>query len=160
MVKPILDRQASHGDPASGSDALSFRLDLRAGRLLRGGAPIALRPKTWAVLRYLADRPGVLVTKDELLDAVWPETAVSEAVLSKSIGELRTAFGDDFKTPRFIETVQRRGFRLVTPLAAPDEAPQLPLRELAPLDARPATPFVGRAHELRQLTALFAKASA
>jgi DNA-binding winged helix-turn-helix (wHTH) protein len=55
-----------------------FRLDIRAGLLLRGQKPIALRPKTWSVLRYLVAHPGVLVTKDELLDAVWADTVVSD----------------------------------------------------------------------------------
>jgi len=68
-----------------------FRLDLRAGLLLRGREPIPLRPKTWSVLRYLAERPGALVTKQELLDAVWADAVVNESVLTKSIGELRVA---------------------------------------------------------------------
>ena len=91
----------------------SFRLDLRGGRLTRAGTPIPLRPKTWAVLVYLAERPGVLVTKEELLDAVWPDVAVTPDTLTKSIGELRLALGDDATTPRFIETVHRRGFRFI-----------------------------------------------
>src|SRR5262245_41526257 len=53
-----------------------FRLDLRAGLLRRGTEPVPLRPKTWSVLRYLADRPGVLVSKRELLDAVWADAVV------------------------------------------------------------------------------------
>ena len=48
----------------------SFRVDRRSGQLTRSGVPVALRPKTWAVLVYLAERPGVLVSTDELLDAV------------------------------------------------------------------------------------------
>jgi len=90
----------------------SFRLDLRGGQLTRAGAPIRLRPKTWAVLVYLAQRPGVLVTRDELLDAVWPDVAVTPDTLTKSIGEVRLALGDDSHAPRFIETVHRRGFWL------------------------------------------------
>ncbi len=66
-----------------------FCLDLRAGRLLRGSQPVPLRPKTFAVLRHLAEHPGALVTKDELLDAVWADTAVTENTLTQSIGELR-----------------------------------------------------------------------
>jgi DNA-binding winged helix-turn-helix (wHTH) protein len=48
-----------------------YRLDLRAGRLWRGSHPVALRPKAWALLRYLAERPGALVTKEELHTAIW-----------------------------------------------------------------------------------------
>src|SRR5262249_38639837 len=94
----------------------AFRLDLRAGLLLRGRDPIPLRPKTWPVLRYLLERRGQLITKSELLDAVWGEVAVTESVLNKSIGELRTALGDSYKMPHLIETVQRRGFRFIAPV--------------------------------------------
>src|SRR5215470_7008986 len=90
-----------------------FRLDLRAGQLTRDGRPILLRPKTWAVLVYLVERPGVLVSRDELLDSIWRDVAVTPGTLTKSIGELRVALSDDPKTPRFIETVHRRGFRFI-----------------------------------------------
>src|SRR5215471_6298150 len=81
-----------------------FELDLRRGLLLDGDRSIALRPKTWSVLQYLAERPGLLVSAGELLDAVWPGVAVTPDTLNKSIGELRVALGDDTKAPRFIET--------------------------------------------------------
>ncbi len=64
-----------------------FRLDLDAERLYRDGDPIALRPKTYAVLRHLAEHPQVLITKDALLWAVWGGVAVTESTLTKSIGE-------------------------------------------------------------------------
>src|SRR5262245_57433263 len=96
-------------DPTGTIGFASFRLDVRAGQLPRAGAPIALRPKTWAVLVHLAERPGVLVTKEELLDAVWPDVAVTPDTLTKSIGELRLALGDDSTNPSFIATVHRRG---------------------------------------------------
>jgi len=90
-----------------------FRLDLRAGLLLRGDEPIALRPKTWSVLCCLVERAGQLITKRQLLEAVWGEVEVTESVLNNSIRELRIALGDSSKVPRFIETVSRRGFRFV-----------------------------------------------
>lgn len=68
---PNVDRQLPQVDLAAAITFAPFRLDLRAGRLLRGNEPITLRPKTWSVLHYLAARPGVLVTKNDLLDAVW-----------------------------------------------------------------------------------------
>lgn len=73
-----------------------FTLDLRGGRLLRGAHPIPLRPKTWAVLCYLAERPGVLVSKEELFAQIWTGTAVGDDSLTKSIHEIRDALGDDF----------------------------------------------------------------
>ncbi len=100
-----------------------FELELRAGQLRRAGTPVALRPKTFAVLVHLAEHPGELVTKQALLDAVWGDVAVTEDVVRMSIGELRAALGDERSAPRFIETVPRRGYRFVATMgAAPDPA--------------------------------------
>lgn len=88
-------------------------IDLAAGRLSIDDRPVELRPKTWEVLRYLVERAGQLVGKDELFDAIWADTAVSESTLSKSIGELRSALDDSSADPRFLETVSRRGFRWI-----------------------------------------------
>src|SRR5207249_9658114 len=71
----------------------SFRLDPDNVRLWRGAQAIALTPKAFAVLHYLVTHPDRLVTKDTLLDAVWPETAISDAVVRIAIGELRRALG-------------------------------------------------------------------
>jgi DNA-binding winged helix-turn-helix (wHTH) protein len=94
-----------------------WQLDLDNERLRRGGEAIALPLKAFAVLRYLHEHPGRLVTKQELLDAVWPDVAVTEAVLKNCILKLREALGDDAKAPQYIETVHRRGYCLLTPLA-------------------------------------------
>jgi DNA-binding winged helix-turn-helix (wHTH) protein len=90
-----------------------FRLDRIRGRLLRGEADVPLRSKTFAVLEYLALRPGRLVYKEELLDALWPATHVTSSVLAGCIRELRRALGDDARAARFIETAYRRGYRFV-----------------------------------------------
>jgi len=154
-----LDPQAHQFDPDSVITFSPFRLDLRSGRLLRGAAAIPLRPKTWAVLHYLAKRPGVLVSKDELLDAVWGSVAVTESTLSKSIGELRVALGDSFKAPRVIEMVQRRGFRFIATVTGNGGQVSSAAASSEP-DTRYPTPdlFVGRDEELHRLAALFAKA--
>ena len=76
-----------------------------------------LPPKVFAVLHYLVTHPDRLVTKDELLDAVWPETAVSDAVVRVAIGALRKVLGDTAQTPRYIATVPRRGYRFLAPVA-------------------------------------------
>ena len=96
----------------------AFRLDAANERLWRGTRKVLLRPKTFAVLRYLIEHAGRLVTKDELLDAVWPGTAVSDVVPIVCIRELRKALGDDADAPRFIETMSRRGYRFIAPLTA------------------------------------------
>src|SRR5437867_158363 len=94
-----------------------FRLDPANACLWRGTQPIALTPKAFDVLHYLVTHPDRLVTKDTLLDAVWPEMAISDAVLRIAIGELRRALGDTAQAPRFIATVHRRGYRFVAPVA-------------------------------------------
>src|SRR5215831_17254889 len=113
-----------------------FRLDPANACLWRGTQPVALTPKAFDVLRYLVTHPDRLVTKDTLLDAVWPETAVSDAVVRIAIGELRRALGDIVRAPRFIATVPRRGYRFLVPVtqATFSEAPRLasPAPLLAP----------------------------
>src|SRR5437870_4121335 len=94
-----------------------FRLDPDNARLWRGTQTIALTPKAFDVLRYLVTHPDRLVTKDTLLDAVWPELAISDVVVRVAIGELRRALGDTAQAPRFIATVHRRGYRFVAPVA-------------------------------------------
>jgi predicted ATPase/DNA-binding winged helix-turn-helix (wHTH) protein len=106
-----------------------FRLDPVNARLWRGAEAVALQPRVFDVLHYLVTHPNRLVTKDELLDAVWPETAVSEAVVRVAIGALRKALDDTTRTPRFIATVPRRGYRFVAPvtgLTPPAPTPTLP----------------------------------
>ena len=93
-----------------------FRLDPDNACLWRGTQSIALTPKAFDVLRYLVTHADRLVTKDTLLDAVWPETAVSDVVVRVAIGELRRVLGDTAQAPRFIATVHRRGYRFVAPV--------------------------------------------
>src|SRR5215470_17054252 len=107
-----------------------FRLDPDNATLWRGTQAIALTPKAFAVLYYLLEHPGRLVTKAVLLDAVWPDTAVSDAVLKVRIGEIRKALGDSAQAPRFIATVHRRGYQFIAPVIAA-EWPQAP-SEAAP----------------------------
>ena len=86
-----------------------YVLDLTRGCLLLDSGEITLRPKTFAVLQFLAQNAGRLVSKDELFTAVWPDVAVTDDALVQSIGELRRALGED--GPRLIKTVPRRGYR-------------------------------------------------
>jgi DNA-binding winged helix-turn-helix (wHTH) protein/tetratricopeptide (TPR) repeat protein len=90
-----------------------FRLDVSNERLHRGDSVLALRPKSMGVLRYLLEHPGRLVKKDELLDAIWPDTAVTDALLKGCVREIRAALDDDPSAPQFIETAHRRGYRFI-----------------------------------------------
>jgi pimeloyl-ACP methyl ester carboxylesterase len=117
-----------------------FTLDLVSGRLCRGTAAIAITPKAFAVLHYLAERPGRLVAKKELLDAVWPGVFVGDAVLKTAIRDVRRALGDDSHVPRYIETAHRRGYRFIAAVTA---VPAAPAR---PEGSAPASPRVRYAH--------------
>ena len=75
-----------------------------------GGAAVSLRPKTFALLAYLAGQPGRLLTKDELIEAVWPDVTVTDTSPVQCTSELRAAFGDDGQS--LIKTVPRRGYLL------------------------------------------------
>ena len=90
-----------------------FRLDPVSGHLFRRNERVALAPKAFALLQYLAGQPGRLVPKQELLTAIWPDVFVGDAVLKSTIRELRKALADDSHQPRFIETAHRRGYRFV-----------------------------------------------
>jgi DNA-binding winged helix-turn-helix (wHTH) protein/predicted ATPase len=90
-----------------------FRLDIANERLWRGTQHVTLRRKTFAVLRYLVEHAQRLVTKEELLAAVWPGIYVGEKGPRVCIREIRQALGDDLTAPQFIETVQGRGYRFL-----------------------------------------------
>jgi hypothetical protein len=131
-------------DAARALPPLPLWLDLANERLWRGDQALSLRPKTFALLRYLVEHPAQLLTKAALLEALWPEATASEVVLSVCIHELRQALGDVAKTPRFIETAHRAG---TASLAASSPcASQLPSR-LSPFP-RPRSPGA-RAHGTR-----------
>jgi tetratricopeptide (TPR) repeat protein len=124
-----------------------FRLDLETESVWRGTTEIRLRPKTFTLLRYLAEHPRRLLTKEELLDAVWPEVAVGEAVLAVCVGEIRRALADDPRTPRFIETVHRRGYRFI----GADPTAAVPGVVVGIDSPAPDTPMIGREAEIVRL---------
>lgn len=90
-----------------------FELDGRGFRLLRSGTPIDLPPKALDLLFLLAASPAALVTKDSILDALWPGVSVTDNAITQVVSELRQALGDSPASPRFIQTVPRRGYRFV-----------------------------------------------
>lgn len=90
-----------------------FCLDRVNECLWRDSHVIKLRPKAFAVLNQLVGRPGQLITKEELLNRVWPDTFVGDAVLKVAIRQLRDALQDNSRTPEFIETEHRRGYRFI-----------------------------------------------
>src|SRR5215475_2197919 len=101
----------------------SCRLDPRTGQLWRGKQEVRVTGKASAVLRYLVERAGQVVTKDELFAAVWRETVVSDAALSSCIQEVRQVLREHAKRPRYIATVHRRGFQFIAPLSTARPVP-------------------------------------
>jgi len=107
-----------------------FHLDLAAGRLSCDSKPVDLPPKAFSVLRYLAERPGRLVSKEDLLQAVWPDVHVGADVLKVTVAEIRKVLEDSSKDPQYIETAHRRGYRFIaktdggpSPIAPQSEIP-------------------------------------
>jgi AAA ATPase domain len=90
-----------------------FHFDGTQGSLWQGAQPIALRPQSLAMLRYLVAHPGRLVTKAELRQHVWAGTHVTDTVLRVSVHEIRQALGDAAAAPRYLETVGRQGYRFL-----------------------------------------------
>ena len=88
-----------------------YHFEPRNAQLRRGTRVVSLTRKACEVLQCLVAQPGQLVTKEALFEAVWPETVVSDNVLTNCIAELRQALGDNPKRPRFIATVHRQGYR-------------------------------------------------
>jgi DNA-binding winged helix-turn-helix (wHTH) protein len=121
-----------------------YRLDLTNERLWRADQEIRLRPKTFAVLRYLVDRPG-------RLRSVWPDVTVSDSMPRLCIREIRAALRDDARRPRYLETRVGRGYRFVAPVHPtldPGTAAHPPT---------PGTPIVGRDAEWARLKATLAR---
>src|SRR5215216_842710 len=100
-----------------------FEIDPAAGRLIGRSGPVALTPKSFALLEYLAARPGRLISKQELLDAIWPGVYVADGALKVCIREIRRALDDDARAPRIIETAHRRGYRFIAAVTEMTTAP-------------------------------------
>lgn len=102
-----------------------FRFDWQDKTLRRDGAEVRVPPRALAVLVILLERPGRVVSKQDLLDQVWQDAHVSEASLTEAIGVLRQILGDTAAQASFIQTVHRRGYRFVAPLSLPHEPIEL-----------------------------------
>jgi DNA-binding winged helix-turn-helix (wHTH) protein len=94
-----------------------YQIDPVAKLLLRAGTPVALGPRAVAVLQALVARPGLLVTKEELFRAAWPGLSVEDSNLTVQVAALRRALANGV-SDRWIETLPRRGYRYVGPIAS------------------------------------------
>src|SRR6516164_1610603 len=123
----------------------------------KGGATVHLEPKVMEVLVCLAKRAGELVPRTELLQTVWPATFVTDDALKRCVSELRRVLEDDPREPRFIETIPKRGYRIISAVELVSERP-VPLPQVSTPVARflPATHHsVGRGKERAELGAAF-----
>jgi predicted ATPase len=122
-----------------------FRLDLREERIFKDGKEVRLRSKPFSILRYLAGHPRRLVTRAELVEAVWGRVAMSESLLRTHLWELRRVLGENV-----VETVVGRGYRFVADVEDSVRSPSRP--------AERANALVGRTDELGTLRSAFQNA--
>src|SRR5262249_24457105 len=127
-----------------------FRFDPKAATLFRGAEPVGLGHRAVALLRVLVERPGILVSKEALIEAAWPDLTVEESNLTVQISALRRVFGEEPGCERWIETLPRRGYRFVVPVNIEEEgviiaAPQVsgvPTAAVAPSLTPPNQPSI------------------
>src|SRR5262245_14403495 len=117
-------------------------VEASAFRVSRAGEVLALEPKAVDVLLFLIERTGQLVSKQELLDRVWKDVAVTDNALTRVVAQLRRALGDEAKRARYIETVPTRGYRFV---ATVERVAAVALQPSSKPSAGTATPAVERA---------------
>ncbi len=139
----------------------TFEIDAENRRLSNGEAEIPLENKAFAVLLELLRRPGSLVTRDALLDAVWGHRFVTPSTLNRAIALARRALDDDAEEPRFVQTVHGAGYRFIGPVERiARSAPAAQARFAPPPPARlpvRVVSLIGREQELEQMAALLAE---
>jgi DNA-binding winged helix-turn-helix (wHTH) protein len=123
----------------------NFEVDLRSGELRKAGVKMKLSGQPFQVLSILLERPGEVVTREELQSQLWPDTFVDvDHNLNTSINKIREVLGDSAESPRFVETVPRRGYRFIAPVEGNGIA------------TPPATPPTGRESGFRHWATRFA----
>lgn len=134
----------THVAPSSSSPPSPFlvgewRVEPSLDQISRVDRVVKLEPRTMRLLVILAQRPGELVTPDELFASVWKDAVVTSSSLYESVAQLRKALGDHADKPLYIATVQRKGYRLVAPVSPlPTTVPAIPTRQATQEPARQA----------------------
>ncbi len=148
---------------ADANSELVYQLDdlrvfVQRNRVESPAGDIVLEPKVMDILVCLIEHQGHVVSKTELLDSVWAGRFVVDGVLKRGISKLRSALGDSAKAPRYIETVQRRGYRLVAQVARiepfsgpPARVEHSPFRGLSAFRYEDADVFFGRERQVREV---------
>jgi non-specific serine/threonine protein kinase len=149
---------AEHTGQVEGASTFAFAdvlIDAGAHRLLRAGKEIAVEPKAFSVLLEFLAHPGQLLSRDQLLDAVWGHSFVTPATLNRLIVQLRRALADDADHPQCIQTVHGLGYRFIAPLERVKEKTVPTLRFAPPARARVperTEPLIGRECDIDALT--------
>jgi len=135
--------------PAAGDITGGFRIgdwtvEPALTQISRDGNTTRLEPRVMAVLEYLAQRPGKLVSREELEQAVWAGTIVGYDALTGAVQKLRKAFNDDPRRPRMIETLSKKGYRLVAPVVPLPAPPQATAIAPPAVTSTPRKPVVWR----------------
>lgn len=99
----------------------SFELDIETGELRKSGVKVPLQEQPFRVLAMLVERPGQLVTREQLRGRLWPDAVFVDFDhgLNKAVAKIRRALGDLAESPRFVETLERRGYRFIAPVEQP-----------------------------------------
>jgi DNA-binding winged helix-turn-helix (wHTH) protein len=122
-LPPLMPERSSQ----SGTSPLAFAHDFRIGdwlvqpsldRIARDGTDVRLRPQVMNMLVCLARGRGRTVSREQILDAVWPDQSVAGTSIARCVAELRKAIGDRVKAPAVIETIPKRGYRLIAPVSS------------------------------------------
>ena len=147
-------------DPTRSFRFGDFELDVAQRRLLRAGEETVLQPRVFATLLYLLERSRRVVPKDELLEAIWPDTFVTENALSRCIRQIRRALNDDARSPVFLRTIPRVGYQFVADLEAfAEDGEEAGERSLAVLPFRSLTGTVDEGLELGMADTLITRLS-
>jgi len=154
----FLSGAASASNPVRAYEFDRFRIDTKRSLLTRDGEPVAIKAKALDTLVLLVQHAGRLLEKEELMNRLWPDTAVEEANLTQNIFEVRKALGEVPGEQRFIATVARRGYRFVAEVRAiGDEASARD--DLAAADRHSEAPLAGRKRFARR-TVIYAGVAA
>jgi DNA-binding winged helix-turn-helix (wHTH) protein len=93
-----------------------WKVEPALNEMSAAGRTVKLEPKAMAVLAYLADRPGQVVSREALLSAIWPGVVVSDDALTQVVIKLRKALGDAAEKPAYVQTISKKGYRLLAPV--------------------------------------------
>jgi DNA-binding winged helix-turn-helix (wHTH) protein len=120
-----------------------FELNLDSRELRKSGVRIKLQEQPFLILTLLVERPGAIVTREELQKKLWPDDTFVDFDLSlnSAVKKVRQALSDDSVNPRFVETLYRRGYRFIAPVTAGENSHQIPLIENPSGSAAPAEPM-------------------